>query len=218
MRLISSETPCTNRNTNPTMTSDLAGHGGSPPALPDCSLISTDRMKNGPPVMIITMHSGSRKKAWPTRSMTLRTVFGSALLTISIRICSLSSNVHGEHSRNTTLNNTHCSSSHEFEEVSNVLRTMAFTAEMITAVRINHARRLPVQRVNASIPRLKFSSDCNDRSSPFESLAVLNAPGAQRLVARPRRVPPGSQRPGPHFSAGSRRQLENRQIDVQSRS
>src|SRR5438477_3144105 len=125
--------------------------------------------------------------------MMLRTVFGSALLTISIRICSLSSSVHGEHSRKTTLNNTHCSSSHEFEEVSNDLRTMALMAEMITAVRISHARRLPVQRVKASIPRLKFSSDCNDRSSPFESSAVLDAPGAQRLLARPRCVPPGSQ-------------------------
>ena len=44
------------------MISDLAGHCGRPPALPDCSLISTERMKNGPPVMIMTMHSGSRKK------------------------------------------------------------------------------------------------------------------------------------------------------------
>src|SRR6266567_622003 len=103
------------------MISDLAGHCGSPPALPDCSLISTERMKNGPPVMIITIHSGSRKNAWPIRSMTLRTVFGSKLLTISIRMCSLSSSVHGEHNRKTTLNSTHCSSSHELDEVSNVL-------------------------------------------------------------------------------------------------
>ena len=43
------------------MISDLAGHCGSPPALPDCSLISTERRKNGTPVMIMTTVSGSRK-------------------------------------------------------------------------------------------------------------------------------------------------------------
>src|SRR4051794_2830700 len=193
MRLISSETPCTNRNTNPTMTNDFAGHCGSPPALPDCSLISTDRMKNGPPVMIITMHSGSRKKAWPTRSMMLRTVFGSALLTISIRICSLSSSVHGEHSRKTTLNSTHCSSSHEFEEVSNVLRTIALIAEMITAVRISHARRLAVQRVERSVPPLKVSIDFNDQTSPAKPCRLEYPPersgvfcaGPSRPLPRP---------------------------------
>ena len=47
MRLISSEMPCTSSSANPMMISDLAGHCGRPPALPDCSLISTERMKNG---------------------------------------------------------------------------------------------------------------------------------------------------------------------------
>ncbi len=63
------------------------------------------------------------------------------------------------------LNNTHCSSSQEFDEVSRVLRTIALAADTTTATRISHARRFPVQRVNASIPRLTFRSDCNDRSS-----------------------------------------------------
>ena len=54
------------------------------------------------------------------------------------------------------LNSTHCSSSQELEEVSKVLRTIALIAETITATRISHARRLPVHRVNASIPRLNF--------------------------------------------------------------
>src|SRR6266702_610074 len=99
-------------------------------------------------------------------SMILRTVFGSALLTMSIRMCSLSSNVHDEHSRKTMLNSTHCSSSQELEEVSKVLRTVALIAETMTATRISHASRLPVQRVNASILRLNFKSDCNEKPSP----------------------------------------------------
>ncbi len=44
------------------MISDLAGHCGRPPALPDCSLISTERRKNGPPVMIMTMHERHQEK------------------------------------------------------------------------------------------------------------------------------------------------------------
>ena len=74
------------------------------------------------------------------------------------------------------LNNTHCSSSQEFDEVSRVLRTIALAADTTTATRISHARRFPVQRVNASIPRLTFRSDCNDRSSPNCACAVLVAP------------------------------------------
>src|SRR5712675_1041228 len=94
--------------------------------------------------------------------MTLRTCLGIMLLTMSIRICSLSSRVQDEHSRKTTLNSTHCSSSQELDEVSKVLRTMALTADTTTATRISQARRLPVHLVNASIPRLIFKSDCND--------------------------------------------------------
>ena len=68
------------------------------------------------------------------------------------------------------LNSTHCSSSQELEEMSNTLRTMALIAETITATRISHASRLPVQRVNASIPRLNFKSDCNDRPPRLKPL------------------------------------------------
>src|SRR6266849_7389497 len=108
--------------------------------------------------------------------MLLRTCLGSMLLTISIRICSLSSSVQGEHSRKTMLNSTHCSSSQELDEVSSVLRTIAFAADTTTATKISHARCFPVQRVNASIPRLTFRSDCNDRSSPDYAWSVLTAP------------------------------------------
>src|SRR5882757_9688881 len=120
------------------------------------------------------MQSGSRKNACPTRSMMFRTVLGSELLTMSIRMCSLSSSVQGEHSRKTMLNSTHCSSSQELEETSKLLRTMALAAETITATRMSHARRLPVQRVNASIPLLNFKSACNDNPPQFAS-AVLTA-------------------------------------------
>src|SRR4051794_28461504 len=97
------------------------------------------------------------------------------LLTISMRICSLSSSVHDEHSRNTMLNSSHCSSSHEFDEVSNTLRTVALTADTITASRISQASRLPVQRVNASMARLKVKSDCNE-NPPRCASAVLTVP------------------------------------------
>src|SRR5713226_2983221 len=103
-------------------------------------------------------------------SMLLRTCLGSMLLTISIRICSLSSRVQDEHSRNTMLNSTHCSSSQELDEVSKLLRTIALSADTTTATRISHASRLPVHRVNASIPRLIFKSDCNDSPPPIAPL------------------------------------------------
>jgi hypothetical protein len=35
------------------------------------------------------------------------------LFTMSMRMCSFDSSVHGAHNRNTIPNNTHCSSSHE---------------------------------------------------------------------------------------------------------
>src|SRR6266852_3319966 len=145
--------------------------------------------------MIMTMHNGSRKNAWPTRSMTFRTVLGSELLTMSIRMCSLSSNVHGEHNRKTMLNSTHCSSSQELEEISKLLRMTALRLDTMTASRISQARRLPVQRVNASIARLIFRSDCNDKSSPTVPLPSWPRHRAQRLVQ------PASMKP-PHQTSG----------------
>ncbi len=50
------------------------------------------------------MQSGSRKKAWPTTSMMLRTRGGSALFTMSMRMCSLASNVHDATIRKTAPN------------------------------------------------------------------------------------------------------------------
>ncbi len=182
------------------MISDFAGHCGSPPALPDCSLISNERMKNGPPVIIMTMHSGIRKNAWPMTSMLSRSFFGSRLLTISIRICSLSSSVQDEHSRNTILNSTHCSSSQELDEVSKIFRTLALSAETITATRISHARRLPSHLVNASIPRLIFRSSCNDhpphvrlcRLDRTLSGAAVYSPGKHEARAPFQRATPPS--------------------------
>src|SRR6266702_4568782 len=179
------------------MMSDLAGHCGRPPALPDCSLIWNERRKNGTPVMIMTTVSGIRKKRCPITSMMLRTRFGIMVLKMSIRMCSLSSSVQGEHSRKTTLNRTHCSSSQELDDVSKVLRTIALIAEMMTATRINQARRLPVQRVNASIPPLNLRSAVNDKSSPDCAPAVLSAPTwAHRLVS-PRRYEAAAQNQRP---------------------
>ena len=83
---------------------------------------------------------------------------GSMLFTMSMRMCSLSSSVHGEHSRNTTLNNIHCSSSQEFDEVSNTLRTVALAADTTTATRISHESQRPSRALNASMVPLTLSS------------------------------------------------------------
>ena len=73
-------------------------------------------------------------------------------------MCSLASSVHGEHSKNTMLNSTHCNSSQEFDDVSNILRMVALAAETITAARISQAIRLPIQVVAASIARVNGSN------------------------------------------------------------
>ena len=116
------------------------------------------------PVMIMTMVSGNRKNAWPTTSMLSRTRFGNRLFTMSMRMCSLASSVQGEHSRNTMLNSTHCSSSQEFDDVSKIFRTVALTAETTTAARISHARRFPSQMVIASITRVTGSNAFSNAS------------------------------------------------------
>src|SRR5260221_10705966 len=93
---------------------------------------------------------------------------------MSIRMCSLLSNVHGEHSINTTLNSTHCSSRNEFEEASKTLRMMALPAEITTATTISQDSQRPSSVLNASILRLTASNDCNPSSSDFASrLAML---------------------------------------------
>ena len=79
------------------------------------------------------------------------------------------------------LKSTHCSSSHELDEMSNVLRMMALTADITTAKRISQARRLPVHLVNASIPRLNFKSACNG-NPPNSHLQSYGALRAQRPV------------------------------------
>src|SRR6185437_14612522 len=141
--------------------------------------------------------------------MMLRARLGSIWFTISIRICSLSSSVQGEQSRNTTLNSTHCNSSHELEEVSSTLRTIALTADTTTATKISHATRLPVHLVNASMPRLIFRSVCKMVFPQFPLL--LSWLGIRHSgLSSPARL-----KPGHHFSAGRRRQLENGRNTVQ---
>src|ERR1043165_5129333 len=134
--------------------------------------------------------------------MESRSFLGNILLTISMRICSLSSSVHGEHSRKTMLNSSHCSSRNEFDEVSSTLRTVALAAETMTASRISQASRLPVQRVNASIARLKVKSDCTKTLLDNASAVLTPTSGAAAC--------PGlsSKKPAHHSSAPRCRQLE----------
>src|SRR5579871_2707152 len=90
--------------------------------------------------------------------MVLRSQRGIRLLMISMRMCSLAMRVHGEQSRNTMLNKTHCSSSQELDEALKTLRMMALTAETITAARMSQATRLPSQVLTASTPRAAGSN------------------------------------------------------------
>ncbi len=109
--------------------------------------------------MIMITHNGIRKNAWPTTSMLSRQRLGSIWFTMSMRMCSLSSSVQGEHSRNTMLNSTHCSSSQEFDEVSNILRTVALAAETTTAARISQATSF----AKPAIGRVDFLRDRQQR-------------------------------------------------------
>ena len=73
---------------------------------------------------------------------------------MSMRMCSLDNRVHGEHSRNTMLNITHCNSSHELDDKSKILRMVALAADTKTAARISQDKRLPSQVLSRSISRL----------------------------------------------------------------
>ncbi len=66
---------------------------------------------------------------------------------MSMRMCSLASSVQEAQSRNTMLNSTHCSSSQEFDEMSNTLRTIAFDAETSDGDEHQPAQRL-AERAN----------------------------------------------------------------------
>src|SRR5207342_3815926 len=97
-------------------------------------------------------------------SIVSRSHFGSRLFTMSIRMCSLASNVQGEQSRKTMLNSTHCNSSQEFEDVSKTLRIVALTAETMTAAKISHASRLPSHVLKASMTRVNGSKAFSNAS------------------------------------------------------
>src|SRR6516165_2882087 len=174
MRLMSSEMPCQNRSTNPMRMSDFAGHCGSPPAFIDCSLSRKDLMKNGTDVTIMTIVIGNRKNTWPKTSMESRQRFGSMPLTTSIRMCSLDRRVHGEHKRNIAPNRTHCSSSHEFDEVSKTLRTVALVDEMTTTLRISQDKTLPIRKLTASMARLSLSKPSTH--VPLDLVGVVAEP------------------------------------------
>ncbi len=126
--------------------------------------------------MIKMMVSGNRKNACPTTSMLSRKRFGSMLFTMSMRMCSLESRVHGEHSRNTMLNSTHCSSSQEFDEVSKILRTLALAADTTTAARISHDTRLPIQVLTASTTRVAGSNVLSIASRPLTCISPSARP------------------------------------------
>src|SRR5262249_5704721 len=115
-------------------------------------------MKKGTDVTIMTIVSGSRKNAWPKTSMPSRQRFGSMLLMMSMRMCSLERRVHGEHRRNIVPNSTHCSSSQAFDEVSNTFLIVALVAETITTIRISQDKTLPIRNLPGSRARLSLTN------------------------------------------------------------
>src|SRR5260370_39381589 len=102
----------------------------------------------------MTIVNGTRKNACPITSMLSRTRVGNRLFTISMRMCSLSSNVHDAQTRNMMLNNTHWRSSHELDETPNSLRTTALAVEMRTAARTSQLNVRPSHPLHALMARL----------------------------------------------------------------
>src|SRR5262245_35501768 len=80
---------------------------------------------------------------------------------MSMRICSLESSVHAEHSRKTAPNKIHWISSQELEEVLKTLRTVALAALTSTAARMAQATICPSRVLNASTDRLNLSNVFN---------------------------------------------------------
>ena len=121
----------------------------------------------------------------------------------------------GEHKRNTTLNRTHCNSSHELEEVSKTFRTAALTADTITAARTSQATRLPIQAV-AEIDRSRHRQKCFQHSinvvqkqSPTNAAGLcpadffFNSPRLSRWL-----------RPTPYSDAGISRQGRTKDPEI----
>src|SRR5436853_7843511 len=115
---------------------------------------------------------------------------------MSMRMCSLLSNVQGEHSRKMMLKRTHCSSRYELEEKSKTLRTTALMAETSTTTRMSQDSLRPSQLLNASIFSLMTSSSRTERlppelySNPDIVLVVGGFRRARRRVTTfPARIP-----------------------------
>jgi hypothetical protein len=80
------------------------------------------------------------------------------------------------------LKSTHCSSNHEFDDVSKTLRMVAFAAETMTAANMSHASRFPIQVVKASMTRVDGSNAFRNASKaptrPLPSVTGLGRPPA----------------------------------------
>ena len=165
------------------------GYTGSPPALVDCSFCMQGEPEERPAqVGDQRRRLGSERTHGRIRRSSRARALESMLLTMSMRMCSLDRSVHGAQSRNTAPNSTHCSSSHEFEEVLKTLRTMAFTALTSTAIKIAQAMISPTRVLNRSIARLRLSQF-------FKQSSVAGAAG-QLIDA-------GSVARQPHYIQGS---------------
>src|SRR6266480_3239489 len=124
---------------------------------------------------------------------------------MSMRMCSLSRSVHDAHKRNTALNNTHCSSSQEFDDMSNTLRTVALTADTTTAARMAHATHLPICVLMASITPLSLRSART--LFPFPSAPVVSEHGRPMAPPHRRRCPSG--RYANHLSKNNGRKVKS---------
>jgi len=133
--------------------------------------------------MIMTIVNGSRKNRCPNRSIQLRIGFGSILLMMSMRMCSLRSNVQGEHKRKTTENRIHCSSSHVFELWSNNFRMMALPVETRIAAKSAQESHLPNRELIASMTRLNASNAC--KPDPLRNAPRRASPWSGALYLRP---------------------------------
>ena len=168
MRLISSEKPCTQQEREGQRDQEL-GRIDRQAAGVGRLLVLQQREPEERPAQVERARTsrGSGRTCARTRRSSRARAWGSVLFTMSMRMCSLDSSVHAEHSRKTAPNRIHWISSHELDEVLKTLRTMALAALTSTAARMAQATIWPTRVLNASTARLKLSSPFNRSSHRF---------------------------------------------------
>ena len=181
MRLISSETPCTQQQREGERDQQLRWIDGQTAGVGRLLVLQQGEPEEGPAQ--IDEHdapSGAERTGARTRRSSRARALGSMLFTMSMRMCSFESSVHGEHSRNTAPNRIHWISSQELDEVLKTLRTMALAALTRTATRIAHA----------TTARCRVLKLIDGAAEPEAVPSIIPPSSCGLSTLRPRRISP----------------------------